>query len=387
MIQRVESGISPTISVILLIFLTLVLIGASALLFFSFTGDTADPKHLYLTAEATGSSADPLMIHLWKTGGGSALKSVYVSVSTPAGIFIGTPDPAQESFFEGMSIPIGFDTGFPKGSYFVTVTGVFADGTTQVLLTKTMCLEAEGQAIQEVNTEKLILVATYAAYKPTRIGLKDITTYTNITNISHWTLNLGYTGADTEELLVPVNVDYVYPIEAFAGSSEKEFVITYTAYYTGGKTKTTAEIKIKLYTSVPEDTIGKYVGNYKIGGESLQGTGDSAHHIPLIGTTSTEIWRTDIAGRYINVDGQNLPALQINLNDPKTPAASVTITCDTEFRVGSTQYFTGGGTYDGNLSTFYPNTANRSSISVTLSVYDINKTKLAEQTTLIIIRE
>lgn len=87
------------------------------------------------------------------------------------------------------------------------------------------------------------------------------------------------------------------------------------------------------------------------------------------------------------MDGDNVPALQINLNSPKNGAYSVTVTCDTEFRVGSTAYFASGETYEGNLSTFYPNTANKSSITFTLSVYDINKTKLAEQTTLIIIRE
>jgi len=386
MIQRVESGISPTISVILLIFLTLVLIGAAALLFFSFTSDTADPKQIYLTAEATGSSADPLMIHLWKTGGGSALKSVYVSVSTPAGIFTGTPDPGQEKYSEGCSIPIRFDFGFPKGSYLVTVTGVFDDGSEQVLCIRTMTLEAEGRARQEVSTEKLILTANYAHWAPSKVYLTDITPYENRAQISHWTLDLGYDGAVTQIISEPVSSSFTYPREVFT-SQEQQFVVTYTAYYTDKISKTTVKKLIQLYMDSPEGDLAQYIANYKIGGESLQGTGDSAHHIPLIGTTSTEIWRTDIAGRYINVDGQNLPALQINLNDPKIPAASVTITCDTEFRVGSTQYFTGGGTYDGNLSTFYPNTANRSSIIVTLGVYDINKTKLAEQTTLIIIRE
>lgn len=387
MIQRFDPGISPMTSIILLIFLTFVLIGAAALLFFTFAGESADPKHTYLTAESTGNSTSPLVIHIWKTGGGAALKSVYVSVSTPAGISLGTPEPPPETFFEGMSFSIGFDTGFPKGSYFVTVAGEFADGTTQVLFFKTMGLEAEGRTKQEVNTEKLILTAKHDNWAPSRVYLKDITPYEDISGISYWTLDLGYIGAVTKELLVTVDGYYTYPSEAFAGLSEKEFVVTYTAHYTGGKTKTTIEKKIKLYLSAAEDSIGKYVANYKIGGESLQGTGDSTHHIPLIETTSTEIWRTDIAGRYIEVEGQNLPALQINLNDPKNTAVSATITCDTEFRVGTTQYFSSGETYDGDFLTIYLNTANRHSITVTLGIYDINKAKLAEQTTLIIIRE
>lgn len=387
MIQRVESGISPIISVILLIFLTLVLVGAAALVFFSFAGDTADAKHTYLTAEATGSSIDPLLIHLWKTDEGSALKSVYVSVSTPAGISVGTPCPEQERYIEGCSIPIRFDIGFPKGSYPMTVTGVFDDGSEQVLCIRTMTLEAEGQKIQEVSTEKLILVAEYRSWKPNQIYLTDTTPYTNRSNVSYWMLDLGYTGAVTQILFEPlVGVEYTYPLEVFT-SPEQDFLITYTAYYTDGKTKTTIRKTIRLHTSEQEDEIGEFIGNYKIGGESLQGTGDSTHHIPLIGTTSAEIWREDIAGRYIIVDGHNLPALQINLNSPKNGAYSVTVICDTEFRVGSTAYFASGETYEGNLSTFYPNTANKSSITATLSVYDINKTKLAEQTTLIIIRE
>ena len=65
----------------------------------------------------------------------------------------------------------------------------------------------------------------------------------------------------------------------------------------------------------------------------------------------------------------------------------MTITCDTDFNVAST-YFASGETYNGNVSTIcYLNTAGTSSITITLKVYDINETKLAEQTTEIIIRE
>ena len=53
-----------------------------------------------------------------------------------------------------------------------------------------------------------------------------------------------------------------------------------------------------------------------------------------------------------------------------------------EFRVGSSAYYAAGETYEGNFSTFYLNTANKTAIKVTLKVFDVNNTKLAEQTTL-----
>ncbi len=58
-----------------------------------------------------------------------------------------------------------------------------------------------------------------------------------------------------------------------------------------------------------------------------------------------------------------------------------------EFRVGSSAYYAAGETYEGNFSTFYLNTANKTAIKVTLKVFDVNNTKLAEQTTLITIRD
>lgn len=385
--SKPEAGISPTISVILLIFLTVVLVGGAALIFFGFADNLTEANQAFITAEATDNSTNPLVLRVWDIGDGTELKDLIVSVNTPDGISIGTPSQRTNAFFAGETIPIEFDDSFPKGSYLVTVTGEFADGAKQVLYTKIMELGADGQKIQEVSTEKLFLLADYAYWKPNKIYLTDATPYKNIANISYWTLDLGYLGVDIQVLSNPADdYSYTYPPEAFNGTSQT-FVITYTAYYTDGRSKTTVQKEVQLYVSEQEDELGEYVGNYKIGGESLQGAGDSTHHIPLIGITSTEVWREDILGRYIIVDGQNRPALQINLNTPKEGASSVTITCDTEFRVGSFAYFASGETYDGNFSTFYLNTANKTAINVTLKVFDVNNTKLAEQTTVITIRE
>lgn len=385
--SKPEAGISPTISVILLIFLTVVLVGGAALIFFGFADNLTEANQTFITAEATDNSTNPLVLRVWDIGDGTELKDLIVSVNTPDGISIGTPSQRTNAFFAGETIPIEFDDSFPKGSYLVTVTGEFADGAKQVLYTKIMELGADGQKIQEVSTEKLFLLADYAYWKPNKIYLTDATPYKNIANISYWTLDLGYLGVDIQVLSNPADdYSYTYPPEAFNGTSQT-FVITYTAYYTDGRSKTTVQKEVQLYVSEQEDELGEYVGNYKIGGESLQGAGDSTHHIPLIGITSTEVWREDILGRYIIVDGQNRPALQINLNTPKEGASSVTITCDTEFRVGSFAYFASGETYDGNFSTFYLNTANKTAINVTLKVFDVNNTKLAEQTTVITIRE
>lgn len=385
--SKPEAGISPTISVILLIFLTVVLVGGAALIFFGFADNLTEANQTFITAEATDNSTNPLVLRVWDIGDGTELKDLIVSVNTPDGISIGTPSQRTNAFFAGETIPIEFDDSFPKGSYLVTVTGEFADGAKQVLYTKIMELGADGQKIQEVSTEKLFLLADYAYWKPNKIYLTGATPYKNIANISYWTLDLGYLGVDIQVLSNPADdYSYTYPPEAFNGTSQT-FVITYTAYYTDGRSKTTVQKEVQLYVSEQEDELGEYVGNYKIGGESLQGAGDSTHHIPLIGITSTEVWREDILGRYIIVDGQNRPALQINLNTPKEGASSVTITCDTEFRVGSFAYFASGETYDGNFSTFYLNTANKTAINVTLKVFDVNNTKLAEQTTVITIRE
>ncbi len=133
------------------------------------------------------------------------------------------------------------------------MTRVFDDGTEKVLFIRTMTLEAEGQTIQEVSTEKLILVAEYRTWKPNRIYLTDTTPYTNINNISYWTLDLGYTGAVTQILFEPpVNAEYTYPLEVFT-SPEQDFLITYTAYYIDGKTKTSIQRIIQLHTSEQED--------------------------------------------------------------------------------------------------------------------------------------
>ncbi len=385
--SKPEAGISPTIGVILLIFLTVVLVGAAALVFFGFADDLTEPKHAYITAETTGNTTNPLVLRVWDIGDGTVLKDLIVSVNTPDGISIGTPTKISNAFYVGETIPIEFDDSFPKGSYLVTVTGEFADGAKQVLFTKTMDLGADGKKIHEVSTEKLFLLADYAYWKPNKIYLTDTTPYTNIANISYWTLDLGYSGVDIQVLSSPADdYSYTYPPEAFSGTSQT-FVITYTAYYIDGKSKTTVQKEVQLYVSEQPGELGEYVKNYKIGGESLQGTGDSTHHIPLIGILATTIWREDIDGRYILVDGQYRPALQVNLNDPKEGASSVSITSDTEFRVGSAAYFASGETYEGNFSTFYLNTANRTAINVTLKVFDVHNTKLAEQTTVITIRD
>jgi len=385
--SKPEAGISPTIGVILLIFLTVVLVGGAALVFFGFADDLTEPKHAYITAETTGNTTNPLVLRVWDIGDGTVLKDLIVSVNTPDGISIGTPTKISNAFYVGETIPIEFDDSFPKGSYLVTVTGEFADGAKQVLFTKTMDLGADGKKIHEVSTEKLFLLADYAYWKPNKIYLTDTTPYTNIANISYWTLDLGYSGVDIQVLSSPADdYSYTYPPEAFNGTSQT-FVITYTAYYIDGKSKTTVQKEVQLYVSEQPGELGEYVKNYKIGGESLQGTGDSTHHIPLIGILSTTIWREDIDGRYIIVDGQYRPALQVNLNDPKEGASSVSITSNTEFRVGSSTYFASGETYEGNFSTFYLNTANRTAINVTLKVFDVHNTKLAEQTTVITIRD
>ncbi|ABN07419.1 hypothetical protein Mlab_1250 [Methanocorpusculum labreanum Z] len=383
---RPEAAISPTIGVILLIFLTVVLVGAAALVFFGFSGDLTEPKHAYITAETTDNATNPLVLRVWDIGDGTVLKDLVVSVNTPEGVSIGTPTKISNAFYVGETIPIEFDDSFPKGSYLVTVTGEFADGANQVLFTKIMDLGADGRKIQEVSTEKLFLMADYAYWKPNKLYLTDTTPYKNILNISYWTLDLGYSGVDIQVLSHPADdYSYTYPTEAFNGTSQT-FVITYTAYYIDGKSKTTVQKEVQLYVSEQPDQLGEYVKNYKIGGESLQGTGDSTHHIPLVGILATTIWREDIDGRYIIVDGEYRPALQVNLNDPKEGASSVSVTSDTEFRVGST-YFAPGETYAGTFSTFYLNTANRTAINVTLKIFDASNTKLAEQTTLITIRD
>nr|WP_319378453.1 hypothetical protein [uncultured Methanocorpusculum sp.] len=148
--------------------------------------------------------------------------------------------------------------------------------------------------------------------------------------------------------------------------------------------------EVQMYISEQPGELGEYLKNYKIGGESLQGTGDKNHHISLIGILATEVWRNYISGRSIEVDGQEHPALQINLNDPKEGASSVSITSDTEFCIGrppNSISFAPGETYEGGFETFYLNTANRTAINVTLKVFDVNNTKLAEQTTVITIRD
>ena len=365
----------------------MVLIGGTALIVFGFSNDLSEAKQVYLTAEVTSNTAEPLTLHLWHLDKKAELKDIIVSVKTPTGISTGTLDPAHEPFFEGQIVPIGFDTGFPKGNYLITVTGIFADGTTQVLFTKTMNVEAEGQTIKEVSKQKLILVVvTPKPWKPNQINVSDTTTYTDITNILHWTLNFGYPGAVTVTSTTPMINEYHEYVEAeFSGESKKEFLITYTAYYKDGKTKTTVQKNLILYKSGNSEGIGKYIKNYKIATESLNGT-NKLGDIVLIGTLSTEIWRTDISGRYIEKAGVSYPALQINTKDFKAEATSINFTCDTDIRIGDTQH-PSGYIYKGTTTNFYLNTTEKSSININLKLYNATDYLLAEQTTQIIIRE
>ncbi len=161
-------------------------------------------------------------------------------------------------------------------------------------------------------------------------------------------------------------------------------MITYTAYYTDGTSKTTVQTEVQMYVSEQADELALYVGTYKLGKESL----NYIDHILLSGILATEVWREDISGKIL-VDGEECPALQINLNTAKEGASSYTITFDTEFSLGST-YFAAGETYEGDFSSngrFFFNTENKTAINVTLKVFDVNNTKLAEQTTVITIRD
>ncbi len=196
--SRPEAGISPIIGVILLIFLTVVLIGGASLIFFGFADNLTEAKEAYITAETTDNTTNPLVLRVWDIGDGTELKDLIVSVKTPYGVSIGTPSQSTNSFFVGETIPIEFDNGFPKGGYLFTVTGKFANGEKQVLYTKIMELGADRQKIQEVSTEKLILAADYAYWAPNKIYLTDTTPYKNISNISYWTLDLGYSGVDIQ---------------------------------------------------------------------------------------------------------------------------------------------------------------------------------------------
>ncbi len=184
MISKPEAGISPIIGVIQLIFLTVVLIGGTALIFFGFADDLTEPKHAYITAEATDNATNPLVLRVWHVWDGTVLKDLIVSVNTPDGVSIGTPTKTSNTFYVGETIPIEFDDSFPKGSYLVTVTGEFADGANQVFFTKIMDLWSDGQKIWEVATEKLFLIADYAYWKPNKLYLTDTTPYKNILNIS-----------------------------------------------------------------------------------------------------------------------------------------------------------------------------------------------------------
>ena len=251
-----EIKISPTIGVILLIFLTIVLIGAASLVFFGFAGDLTEAKQAYITAETTDNATNPLLLLVWDIGDGTVLKDLVVSVNTPDGVSIGTPTKISNAFYAGETIPIEFDNGFPKGSYLVTVTGEFADGAKQVLFIKTTDIGADGQKIWEVATEKLFLMADYAYWKPNKLYLTDTTPYKNISNISYWTLDHGYSGVDIQVLSDPADdYSYTYPPEAFNGTSQT-FVITYTAYYIDGKSKTTVQKAVQLYVSEHPGQLG-----------------------------------------------------------------------------------------------------------------------------------
>lgn len=62
--SKPEAGISPTIGVILLIFLTVVLIGGAALIFFGFATDLTEAKEAYITAETTDNTTNPLVLRV-----------------------------------------------------------------------------------------------------------------------------------------------------------------------------------------------------------------------------------------------------------------------------------------------------------------------------------
>ncbi len=191
--SRPEAAISPTIGVILLIFLTRVLIGAASLVFFGFADDITEAKQAYITAETTDNTTNPLVLRVWDIGDGTVLKDLVVSVNTPDGISIGTPTKISNVFYAGETIPIEFDNGFPKGSYLVTVTGEFADGTEQILFIRTMNLEAVGNEPVEVSDKVFLAIrAIPNAAKSRNITIYDQTAdYTEIDHIVYWKLEYG----------------------------------------------------------------------------------------------------------------------------------------------------------------------------------------------------
>ncbi|RBQ24733.1 MAG: hypothetical protein ALMCE001_11300 [Methanocorpusculum sp. MCE] len=311
--SRPEAAISPTIGVILLIFLTRVLIGAASLVFFGFADDITEAKQAYITAETTDNPTNPLVLRVWDIGDGTVLIDLVVSVNTPDGISIGTPTKISNVFYAGETIPIEFDNGFPKGSYLVTVTGEFADGTEQILFIRTMNLEAVGNEPVEVSDKVFLAIrAIPNAAKSRNITIYDQTAdYTEIDHIVYWKLEYGDGHSDIFTLNKSIYT-YRYATEAFDGQTYKAFTITYTAFY-NDNTKTTVTSSVNAYngTKLEEDPTSMvyYLKEYKLNGyNGLLLSGD----IDLRGVLSETMWKSNVNRSFIqiNIDNQSVTNLK-----------------------------------------------------------------------------
>ena len=303
--KRREDGISPVIATILLVALTIILVSIVGAAVMEFGNVMTQSKEVSLTMKTTGNAASPIEINVWGGKDLAELKEIYVCVAAPADTKIGTPDQAWTVFTPGQMIQIPFNENIAEGNYLVTLKGVFADGTEQVLVSQNMRLKATGIGLVEVSDKvSLAISAKPHSYTSRNITIYDKTyDYKEKENILYWKLEYGDGNLDI--FTSNQNIyDYKYAPEAFEGKTYKEFTITYTVVY-NDKTKTTVTTSVNAYngSKLEEDpaSLEYYLSPYKLegwGGKLLLGD------IDLRGVLSETMWKSNI----------NAPYIQININ-------------------------------------------------------------------------
>ncbi len=329
--EKRDQGVSPVIGMILIVAITVVLAAVVGMTVLGFGDLGSGGKVVGVVPQNTGNAEKPMQLTLW--GADLAkMKGVQVAVATAEGERVGTPVNRQAVFSDGAPVLIEFEEGFSEGEYPVTVTGTFADGTEQMIYTgKVNFGDVKGRMpVETDDKEKLIVKAESANYW--RVTLTDITKYSDKKSISKWRLDFGdgkYTEYTQETYTNKTEHTYASPSDP--SEITATYTVTYRAYYNDG-TVTTASIEIVIFGSYNENSLHKYVSNFKI-----EEKGEMPDHIDLKYVTSETYWKVWMDDKGI----------QINVNTLKNGANNVKFYIDNTLQTNSNN--DGTGIYTGLL--------------------------------------
>ena len=135
--MQTDSAVSPVIGSILLVAITVIIAAVIAAFVFGMTGDIQQTRVVAITSDISQNSAPAKVIVITNHGGKDASVLVEVEIQIEGDECTeptGWTNPSAEEFAQTVGLSMRCEGGIAGEREHLVVTGIFVDGTRQVLL-------------------------------------------------------------------------------------------------------------------------------------------------------------------------------------------------------------------------------------------------------------